>query len=94
MQPTSLGGEIWIWMLRLHLLIPLLPRAPSHIQVVYCVRNEYAQTINDFIARRTRFAFTDANAAEMAIPRVADLMVCSDRALGFEDMRPSVLLSA
>ena len=38
------------------------------------MRNEYARTVNDFIARRTRFLFTDVDATLMAVPRVVELM--------------------
>ena len=40
----------------------------------YAVRNEYAQTAADFLARRTRLAFLDVQAAAAAVPRVVDLM--------------------
>ncbi|GLC35549.1 hypothetical protein PLESTM_000336300 [Pleodorina starrii] len=43
-------------------------------EVVYCVRHEYCQTPEDFLARRTRLAFLDARAALRALPRVVELM--------------------
>jgi len=43
-------------------------------EVLYCIRNEYCCTIEDFIARRSRLAFLDARATEDALPRIADLM--------------------
>lgn len=43
-------------------------------EVVYCVRSEYCLTAVDFIARRTRLAFLDAQAAELAVPKVIELM--------------------
>lgn len=43
-------------------------------EVRYAVRHEYAQTAVDVIARRTRLAFLNAEAALEALPRVIDLM--------------------
>ncbi len=40
----------------------------------YAVRNEYAQTAIDVIARRTRLAFLNAQAAFDALPRIVDIM--------------------
>lgn len=40
----------------------------------YAVRNEYAQTAIDVIARRTRLAFLNAQAAFDALPRIIDIM--------------------
>jgi glycerol-3-phosphate dehydrogenase len=52
--------------------------APEHpfleAEVVYCATNEYACTAVDVLARRTRLAFLDTNAARKALPRVIDLM--------------------
>ena len=52
--------------------------SPAHpfteAEVRYAVRNEYAQTAADFLARRTRLAFLDVQAASAALPRVVDLM--------------------
>jgi glycerol-3-phosphate dehydrogenase len=42
--------------------------------VRYAVRHEYAQTAADVIARRTRLAFLNAQAALEALPKVIDLM--------------------
>ena len=42
-------------------------------EVKYAVR-EYACTIIDVLARRTRLAFLDVQAAEEAIPRIAEIM--------------------
>lgn len=39
-------------------------------EVVYAARHEYCQTVCDFIARRTRLAFIDVEAAEAALPAV------------------------
>ncbi|TKA71201.1 hypothetical protein B0A49_06129 [Cryomyces minteri] len=43
-------------------------------EVRYAVRHEYAQTAVDVIARRTRLAFLNAQAALEALPMVIDLM--------------------
>jgi glycerol-3-phosphate dehydrogenase len=43
-------------------------------EVRYAVRHEYAQTAVDVIARRTRLAFLNAQAALEALPEVIDLM--------------------
>ena len=43
-------------------------------EVVWCVRNEMARTVEDFLARRTRVLFLDANAAIEMAPTVAKLM--------------------
>ena len=43
-------------------------------EVRYAVRHEYAQTAVDVIARRTRLAFLNAQAALEALPNVIDLM--------------------
>jgi glycerol-3-phosphate dehydrogenase len=43
-------------------------------EIEYAVRNEYAVTATDFLARRTRLAFLDADAALMALPAVVQDM--------------------
>ncbi|KAG9441014.1 hypothetical protein H6P81_016868 [Aristolochia fimbriata] len=43
-------------------------------EVAYCARNEYCETAVDFIGRRTRLAFLDANAASEALPRVIQIL--------------------
>lgn len=43
-------------------------------EVVYAVHNEYCERPEDFLARRTRFAFLDKRACEQALPRVVELM--------------------
>jgi len=43
-------------------------------EVLYAVRNEYAQTAADVLARRTRLAFLNAQAALEALPNVIDVM--------------------
>lgn len=54
--------------------IPLAPNYPYiDAEVIYACR-EYACTIEDVLSRRTRLAFLNKDAANSAIPRVADLM--------------------
>ncbi|KAH7923338.1 DAO-domain-containing protein [Leucogyrophana mollusca] len=66
-QPT---GETW----PLHGL-RLSPNYPFiEAEVRYAVRHEYAQTAVDVIARRTRLAFLNAQAALSALPRVIEIM--------------------
>ena len=43
-------------------------------EVVYAVQNEYCETAEDFIARRTRLAFLDVDACREALPRVSSRM--------------------
>ena len=43
-------------------------------EIRYAVRHEYAQTAVDTIARRTRLAFLNAEAALEALPKVIDMM--------------------
>jgi glycerol-3-phosphate dehydrogenase len=43
-------------------------------EVLYAVRHEYAQTAVDVLARRTRLAFLNAQAALEALPKVIDIM--------------------
>jgi len=55
--------------------IRLTPRYPFiDGEIRYAVRNEYAETAADFLARRTRLSFLDAEAALAALPEVVDLM--------------------
>lgn len=42
-------------------------------EVVYAVHNEYCETPEDFIARRSRLAFLDTRACAEALPRVRSL---------------------
>jgi glycerol-3-phosphate dehydrogenase len=53
-------------------------------EVRYAVRHEYAQTAVDVLARRTRLAFLNAQAAMEALPVVIDLMA---EELKWEDKR-------
>ena len=43
-------------------------------EVVFAAEHEYATTIVDVLARRTRIAFLNANEAEAVIPVIADIM--------------------
>ncbi|KAA8571411.1 hypothetical protein EYC84_001414 [Monilinia fructicola] len=51
---------------------PLYPFIDGEVR--YAVRHEYAQTAVDVLARRTRLAFLNAQAALEATPRVIDIM--------------------
>ena len=42
-------------------------------EVVYTARHEYCESAQDFLARRTRLAFLDIEAAREALPRVRTL---------------------
>ena len=52
--------------------------SPNHsyveAEVLYAARHEYACTAVDVLARRTRLAFVDAQAALAALPRVIEIM--------------------
>ncbi|XP_077223527.1 glycerol-3-phosphate dehydrogenase SDP6, mitochondrial-like [Tasmannia lanceolata] len=43
-------------------------------EVAYCARNEYCETAVDFIGRRTRLAFLDADATARALPQVIEIL--------------------
>lgn len=43
-------------------------------EVIYAVRKEYAQTVIDVIARRTRLAFLNVQATDEALHRITDIM--------------------
>ncbi|XP_010554549.1 PREDICTED: glycerol-3-phosphate dehydrogenase SDP6, mitochondrial-like [Tarenaya hassleriana] len=43
-------------------------------EVAYCARHEYCEKAVDFIARRSRIAFLDREAAEKALPRVIEIL--------------------
>ncbi|EAW07953.1 glycerol-3-phosphate dehydrogenase GUT2 [Aspergillus clavatus NRRL 1] len=53
-------------------------------EIRYAVRHEYAQTAVDVMARRTRLAFLNAEAALEALPNIIDLMGTE---LGWDDKR-------
>jgi glycerol-3-phosphate dehydrogenase len=44
-------------------------------QVIWAVRNEMAQTVEDLLARRTRILFINAREAQRLAPEVADIMM-------------------
>ena len=55
--------------------IRLSPRYPFiDGEIRYAVRSEYAETAADFLSRRTRLSFLDAEAALATLPEVVDLM--------------------
>ncbi|KAG8645278.1 hypothetical protein MANES_10G050100v8 [Manihot esculenta] len=43
-------------------------------EVAYCARNEYCESAVDFIARRSRLAFLDTDAASRALPRIIKIL--------------------
>ncbi|KAF2295636.1 hypothetical protein GH714_033369 [Hevea brasiliensis] len=43
-------------------------------EVAYCARNEYCGSVVDFIARRSRLAFLDTDAAGRALPHVIEIL--------------------
>ncbi|XP_047342659.1 glycerol-3-phosphate dehydrogenase SDP6, mitochondrial isoform X2 [Impatiens glandulifera] len=43
-------------------------------EVAYCARSEYCESAVDFIARRSRLAFLDTDAASRALPRVVEIL--------------------
>jgi glycerol-3-phosphate dehydrogenase len=54
---------------------PLDPKLPyREIDVVWAARHEYARTVEDVLARRTRALLLDARASQAAAPRVAELL--------------------
>jgi glycerol-3-phosphate dehydrogenase len=53
-------------------IAPLYPFIDGEVR--YAVRHEYAQTAVDVLARRTRLAFLNAQAALEALPKVIDIM--------------------
>lgn len=43
-------------------------------EVAYCARQEYCESAVDFIARRSRLAFLDTDAANRALPRIIEIL--------------------
>lgn len=43
-------------------------------EVAYCARHEYCESAIDFIARRSRLAFLDTDAAGRALPRIIEIL--------------------
>ncbi|KAH7336905.1 DAO-domain-containing protein [Rhizoctonia solani] len=66
-EPTGLT-----WPIYGRRLAPAYPFIEAEIR--YAVRNEYAQTATDFLARRCRLAFLNAQAALEALPQVVSVM--------------------
>ena len=65
----KLAAENPGWDERLH------PNLPYQVcEVIWAVRNEWARTIEDVLARRTRALLLDARASQEIAPRVAELM--------------------
>ena len=61
----------------------LHPRLPYRVcQVIWAVRHEYARTVEDVLARRTRALLLDATASMEMAPRVARLMAVE---LGYDE---------
>jgi glycerol-3-phosphate dehydrogenase len=61
---------------------PLHPRLPYRVcQVLWAVRHEYARTVEDVLARRTRALLLDASASMETAPRVARLVAAE---LGYD----------
>ncbi|CAA6675602.1 unnamed protein product [Spirodela intermedia] len=59
-------------------------------EVAYCARQEYCESAVDFIARRSRLAFLDTDAAGRALPRVIEIMAAEhawDRRRRREELR-------
>ena len=53
----------------------LVPGYPDlEAEVVFAARNEFCETAADFLCRRSRLAFLDADAALRALPRVVQLL--------------------
>lgn len=47
-------------------------------EVAYCARNEYCESAVDFIARRSRLAFLDTDAAGRALPRIIEILAAEN----------------
>ncbi|KAL2249279.1 glycerol-3-phosphate dehydrogenase SDP6, mitochondrial-like [Sesamum indicum] len=48
-------------------------------EVAYCARHEYCESAVDFIARRSRLAFLDTDAARRAVPRVIQILAAEHK---------------
>ena len=56
-------------------VVDFISELSNHLfQVIYAARHEWALHADDIIARRTRLAFLNKNAALRSIPRVIELM--------------------
>lgn len=60
------------WPIHGNRLIPWYPYLEAEVK--YAVRHEYAYTAVDVLARRTRLAFLNAQAAYQALPKVIEIM--------------------
>jgi glycerol-3-phosphate dehydrogenase len=63
-------------------LDPLYPYLEAEVR--YACRSEYAATVADFVARRTRLSFLNVEATVQALPRIIDLMASE---LGWDQKR-------
>ena len=68
-EVVNMAAENPAWQQLLH---PELPCRPC--DVVWGVRREWARTVEDILARRTRALFLDARASMAIAPAVAELM--------------------
>ncbi|EYU39630.1 hypothetical protein ABFS82_06G187100 [Erythranthe guttata] len=48
-------------------------------EVAYCARHEYCESVVDFIARRSRLAFLDTDAANRAVPRIIQILAAEHK---------------
>ncbi|KAK6136194.1 hypothetical protein DH2020_030085 [Rehmannia glutinosa] len=48
-------------------------------EVAYCARHEYCESVVDFIARRSRLAFLDTDAATRAVPRIVQILAAEHK---------------
>ncbi|KAK4487227.1 hypothetical protein RD792_006547 [Penstemon davidsonii] len=48
-------------------------------EVAYCARHEYCESAVDFIARRSRLAFLDTDAASRAVPRIIEILAAEHK---------------
>ncbi|XP_024927585.3 glycerol-3-phosphate dehydrogenase SDP6, mitochondrial [Ziziphus jujuba] len=48
-------------------------------EVAYCARHEYCESAVDFIARRSRLAFLDTDAAGRALPRIIEILAAEHK---------------
>ncbi|KAH6760402.1 FAD-dependent oxidoreductase family protein [Perilla frutescens var. frutescens] len=48
-------------------------------EVAYCARHEYCESAVDFIARRSRLAFLDTDAARRAVPRIIEILAAEHK---------------
>ena len=62
------GEEQYFW----KRLSPQYPQLEA--EVVFACRHEYAETLVDVLARRTRLGFLDVKATLQVVPRVSELM--------------------